>query len=889
MKKYLSLLLIALMLIPVVPLYHATAQQGTLVNKITIQRIEDDGTAIQSLQNGETQARLFRIRSIDTAVKLQSQGFTVIKSLSGLVNILVNPANECSNGMFNIFADREARFALQFLVPRKQIVNNIYQGEAYPVVFSYTPLDPDYPYILGTALKWQSIVESKGKAYGLQLLADALKREGATLQNGKWYKDGKPVTVKFIIRTEDARKDIGDQLADVLEKEANLTVDRIYKDFSGAFQIVYAGNPGDCEWSLYTEGWGITGMTKYNYGDAVWFYSSIWGGMPGWLESGYWNYANKTIDDLATKLDNGEYKNLDEFYAMMNKILDLGFQESVRVFIAATYDFYIAAPGMSGFILSPKAQPWNTFTFMNLHYKTDTVKMSNRYVYATGWAWNPVGGWQDFYSRPVVEAVTWPEVTSRLTDGETGWSPANTATWSVQRGNPVLQVPGDALVYDHAAHAWKHVSDIGTLKAKDAITYNFKLLGKLKFHDGTTETLADLFAPLYTLMEYAFDDSTNTTTDARAETGLKGDYATFINNFVAIKVVNSTAVTVYSNFTHVDDGYIAQTMSPWTSFPLELYAAMDLAVRNHKLTYTDTAAKKTGLPQIHLLSPDQDTEMLNLLDQAKNNPPDWVQQLINLGLLTMDEWQARVDALKAFYNEYHNLVVGNGPFKVTSYDATNDVITLERVQNFPVSPDAVAAELAPKSVDMTVKSVDIAYNTKGTPVALIDAKINGKPATTDTAMVYALLVNLNNYKATFLKITQVKPGEFKAELPANLPEGQYAFAVLTYPVGYSVPATFQKVLTLQAPPQTTTSTTTSTTTTTTTTSTTTSSTTTTTSTPTQTTSTTSPTQTTSSTPTQTSSPSQTTAKKGGSNAALWASIIIIIIIIIGAAWYAMKK
>jgi peptide/nickel transport system substrate-binding protein len=33
---------------------------------------------------------------------------------------------------------------------------------------------------------------------------------GAVLKDGKWYYEGKAVTIKFIIRTEDARRDFGD-------------------------------------------------------------------------------------------------------------------------------------------------------------------------------------------------------------------------------------------------------------------------------------------------------------------------------------------------------------------------------------------------------------------------------------------------------------------------------------------------------------------------------------------------------------------------------------------------------------------------------------------------------------------------------------------------------
>ena len=871
------------MLVPLLPVFHTSAQQEVLVDKVTIARIEDENTAAQSLLNGETQARLFAMEKVDTVNNLQKHGFNIVRAYSGLVDIYVNPAPNCTDGSFNIFADRRARLALQFLIPRDQIATNVYKGAALPTLTSYIPMTPDYPHLLGTLAKWQSLIDSKGKKYGLQLLKEALLANGAQLKNGKWYKDGKPVTVKFIIRTEDKRKDVGNIVADILEKEANLTVKRIYKDFSGAYQIVYRSDPGKCEWSLYTEGWGITGMTQYNYDDAVWYFSSIWGSMPGRGTPGYWNYANKTIDDIAMKLDEGNYTTVDAFYKAINKLIDLGLQESIRAFVVATADMYPFAPGITGYVQSPIVYPWNTYTWLNLHYTTDTIRVSNRYVYKSGWSWNPMGGWQDMYSRPVVDAITWPAVTSRPTDGKTGWSPGHTTTWKVERG-PV-KVPGDALVYDHALHKFVNASEANVTTAINAVTYNLGLLGKIKFHDGTTESLADLLSQYYMIFEYSFDDSTNTTNDTRYDPNLVYDWYTTVNNFVAIKINNDTSVTVYTNYKSVDDGRIAGASSPWTSFPLELYAAMDTLARTGNY-YFDIY---NNGEIIHLLSPDQCSAMVKNLQQLKDNPPDWVQQLIKMGYLTMDEWKARVDHLISFYKSYHHLVIGNGPFMLTSYDATNDVATLKRVFGFPVPFNAVAQEVAYKKAELQVKAEELTSNVKGTPIALINVKVNGQPGTKDNVVIYPLLVNLKTFELTTLTLEQMGNGQYKASLPKDMPEGQYQLMILAYPIGYSYPAQYQSVLTLQHMTTTTSTSTTTTTSTSTTSTTSTSTSTTTTTTSTTTTHTTSSTTSSTTTTQSTTQPSQTGTKKGGSNAALWASIIIIIIIIIGAAWYAMKK
>ncbi|MCE4624831.1 MAG: ABC transporter substrate-binding protein [Desulfurococcales archaeon] len=871
MKEKFAILLIAMMIIPVLT---AAVTHAAYVQEIVIQRIEDDQAAITSLTQGYTQARLFRIRDINVVQNLSTQGFKYVKAASGLVNLLVNPADTCQDGSFNLFQYRKARFALQFLVDRDQIVNNIYKGYALPVITSYTPLDPDYPYLVGVLAKWEVVFKSKGPEYGAQLLEEALQEAGATKgSDGKWYYNGQPVTVKFVIRQEDARKDIGNLVADTLEN-LGLTVERNYMDFSGAKQVVYGSDPSACQWHLYTEGWGITGMSKYNYGDAVWFFSSIWGAMPGWGTEGYWNYKNETIDNIATQLDSGNYTSEDEFWSLLQQLVDLGIKESVRVFIAATYDFYVYSGDLSGIIPSPKASPWHTFTFMNLQYPQPTVNLSNRYVYIEGWAWNPVGGWQDFYSRPVVEAITWPAITSRVTDGELGWSPANTATWSVQRN--VGSIPSDAIYYDTVNHTFTTVGEhpINTTGITiNEVTINYKLLGQLKFHDGSTETLADLLAPIYVIFEYATDTSTNQTNDTRYESALARDYSTFLNTFLAVEIVNDTTVKVYTSYSHLDDGQIAQVASIWTSFPLELYAAMDLlwqygSVQSGgyvlKYVYSLDSVEENKTTAIHLLDTVACDQMKDLLQNAKTNPPDWVQQLINMGLLTQQEWEQRVDNLINFYNQHHHMVVGNGPFYLDSYDAANDIAYLKRVDNFPVPVTEIANELQYKTASVAIDVPALAVNTAGTTIANITVQVNNQPATPDDVNLYAILLDLNNFTTTFLNLTYKGNGQFQATLPTTVSPGDYNIIVVAYPVGYSNPAMKVQSITLVAP---------------------------------------SPgnTTTTSTTTTQTGTTGGTTSPPGGttgttttsptptSKAGLIAAVIIIIIIIAGAAYYYARK
>ncbi len=263
--------------------------------------------------------------------------------------------------------------------------------------------------------------------------------------------------------------------------------------------------------------------------------------------------------------------------------------------------------------------------------------------------------------------------------------------------------------------------------------------------------------------------------------------------FKAIRILNDTAVEVYTDFSHVDDGMIAQIVDVWSNFPLELYAAMEELALNGIATFTPEESEATGKPQIHLLSTDLCEQALSLLE---GDTPDWVQQLIDLGYLTEDEWNTRVQNLVNFYTNYHQLVVGVGPFMVADYDATNDVITLERVPDFPVDPAVLAEEMRPRVIDLEAIAAEVVEAVPGTPVAQLTLTIEGQPVDPEHAKVYGLLVNLETYEAAFLDIKYEGDGVYTASLPRCpcLLPGDYILAVLAYPVGYSQPSTYYGTL-----------------------------------------------------------------------------------------------
>jgi len=791
--RLLALVILSVFVISILaPMAAVTQAQETYtyVQRIKIMRIVDDQPAIQSLEAGQTQARLFSIRDPETVKKLEAKGFKIIAPLSGLVDILVNPV-KCKDGSFNPFTIPEMRYALNFIIDREEIASKIYRGRGVPAIIPYAEPDPDYVMLLPVAAKYE-VEFAKGFEYGKKLVFEAMKKAGAEFRDGRWYYKGKPVVVKFVIRIEDERKQVGEYLAKKLE-ELGFTVEKLYKDFRGAFDIVYGDDPGKCEWHLYTEGWGFTGMTKYDHDTAVAFFSSLYGYLPGWGEAGYVNYKPpKEIDDTALKLVRGEYSDIKEYWKLYRKLVDLGIRDGVRVFVAWTKDYYIVDPNIVDIIESPKAAPWFVWTYMTIKYVKPEVKFSNRYVYSPGWPWNPVGGFQDFYSAlSVRNAIYLPAITSKPTTGEPGWSLF--ATWKVEKG-PVT-VPKDAITWDPEKHEWVSA---GGKTAKNKVIINYKLLGKLKFHDGTIETIADLLAPIYLIKEWATQAGKD---DTKYESALASLYTSFLENFVAVRIVDKTTVEVYTNFSHIDPAIVAQQADIWAGTPLELYFAMEKLVESGEAVFTMSASKASGKPAVHLVSKEQCEKMVKLIEEvlAKKEMPKWVEGLVKLGIITPEEFYQRLENLLKFYEKYGHMLVGNGPFMIESYDAANDVVTLVRVKDYPISPDVVYRQLRKHVAEIKSLAVEeLVEAIPGTKIAAVEVKVDGRPATKDDAILYAMLISEEG-KVYMLKTEYVVAGVFGVVLPETLPEGSYKLVVYVYPAGYSLPTKKISSIELVAP------------------------------------------------------------------------------------------
>jgi len=157
-------------------------------------------------------------------------------NIGGFWDMVWNPVHDKDNPYlvtvgdkkyFNPFAIREIRFALEYLINRNYIVQNILQGSGGPMFTPWTSGDKLAIKKLQPVLDAYGLDAQGDEEYALKLIDDAMRKAARDLAkmgyklekvNGKGYFNGQPVKLVGIGRQEDERKDEAYYIANILKK-----------------------------------------------------------------------------------------------------------------------------------------------------------------------------------------------------------------------------------------------------------------------------------------------------------------------------------------------------------------------------------------------------------------------------------------------------------------------------------------------------------------------------------------------------------------------------------------------------------------------------------------------------------------------------------------------
>jgi len=235
-------------------LHYSFAEKGTFVDEVKFIQYLDENTALEEVRNGNLDIYFFRVSSDRIESDKAREGIQVFESTGGSYSMLVNPS---VSDKFNPFSITELRFALNYLIDRNLIVNELIGGYGNTMISNYGIFSADY---LSIIEELESFHFKYNPALADEIISRELEGAGAEKIDGLWHYNGKQIEITFFIRSDDpVRKSIGEILSSEFEK-IGFKVNKDFGDLNKAFVVVYGSNPADQKWHLYTEGWGSSGF-----------------------------------------------------------------------------------------------------------------------------------------------------------------------------------------------------------------------------------------------------------------------------------------------------------------------------------------------------------------------------------------------------------------------------------------------------------------------------------------------------------------------------------------------------------------------------------------------------------------------------------------------------
>ncbi len=588
-------------------------------------------------------------------------GVELIDAPATTVSLILNPA-PAREGELNPFSILEVRQAMQYLVNRESIAQDIYRGAGQPMLTHVGPSDPDF-------LTVYAIDRGSGISYdpelGRDLIAQAMTDAGAEIVDGSWHFEGQPIRIKLVGRVEDERRDIADLVRAELEA-AGFEVAITYDQFAPAVQKVYSTDPAAFEWHIYTEGWGRSAPSRYDVGSVNAFIAPWLGQMPGWREEGFWQYQNDELDTLGKTLYRGEFDSLEERNEIYRQMTQAGLDESIRVWLATVDNSFPARDTLEGMTRDIVAGPRNPWALREAYVPgSDDVRVGHQWVWTERTTYNPIGGLGDVYATDLWRNLADPPIWN---DPFTGIPQPFRADYSVETAGPegVMDVPADAVIWDVTSKTWTPVAAGTTAVSK--VTFDYSKYLTANWHHGQPITIADAVYSIAQGFDLAYDPE-----KARIETALAVTSRPILETFKGYRLTDDDQLEVYVDYWHFDEDYIGAYASPvGFDMPWELKAAMDdLVFDKRRAAYSDTAAGRYSLPWLSLVL----KRDAGLVDRALRDleaqdavVPAGVFDFGGRSLVTPEEAAARYQAAQEWFDDKDHLVISQGPFYLEQFD-----------------------------------------------------------------------------------------------------------------------------------------------------------------------------------------------------------------------------
>ena len=804
MMKYRWMLLVGILILSIS--ISVLAKVGPSLDSIIFDVRMQEDIGIQDTAAGKTDIFYWglggpSVKGLDRATLDKLEMYAIP---SGSWSLLFNPIPNAApytvkvadKEYFNPLAIREVRYAMNWLINRQYIADEILAGTGIPTYTMATPGQPGtYKYnVIASKLGYSAEGDEKkalaqvDAALTKAAALDALKGK---LKKGSdwWTYNGEPVSIKFLIRVDDpnGRLKEGQYVANQIEK-AKIKVDRLLWDRSKCAKTVYYGNPADYTWGIYTEGWGA-GATRAFWDNIVCqMYAPFYGNMPGGGEPSFWNYTNDDIDKLAMKAFTGDILTDQEYWDTVLKAQELGLTEAVRIYVMSQTQYYLAKKdrflGRFAYGLGDGLNKWSLITAKTKDGKLKATQFSAKGSLFMD-AWDPVGpdGFNSVYSNYIAgplydEGMFESPVTAMATANRAVPVKGSVQSKVHKAGDKVvgdIEVPTSARAWDSAKRKW--VSKPAGTKAMSTGTYELRLSN---FHDGSAMSMLDyMYADAFVRDWVNKDGANDPYYDEAYSSTLKPTNDTTIATLYDFQ---KKTITTYFDYNFPADMRRVELYgSPgWTVTAagqavgvawqiIDAMARMVVTSKSASNTVYSFSSSKEGTTEVDVLSPkcvaDIKAELQKMIDEK------YVPKYL-AGYITAANAAKRYQASIKFIGKYGHAYISNGPFYMAKFDTKVNYAELKafRDSTYPFNDSYWSDQF--KSTILSVDKIEIpSMNEKGKEISVkisvsqsiypSDVK---KPATQGKV---SLLV-ITNDDQKMIAATKIKDGLYEAKIPASL-------------------------------------------------------------------------------------------------------------------------
>ncbi len=638
------------------------AEKNTFVDSIKFIQYLDENTALEEVKNGNLDMYYYRISSDRLEDKQAREGLKIFDSTGGSYSLLVNPADA---DKFNPFSNKDARFALNYLVDRKLIVNELMSGFGSQIISYYGPTDPEYLTVIN---ELESFNFKYNPTLANEIISKSMIERGAIKEDNKWKIKNKEIEIGIFIRSDDpVRKSIGEILSVELEN-IGFTVKKDYGDLNKAFVVVYGSDPAEMNWNLYTEGWGRSAFVKYDSIGLGQMYSPWFSNMPGFNDPTYWNYKNEKLDKFTQKIYRGDFETSEKRSQLIQKAIIEGVNESVRIFLASKIDQYVVNENIEGVVNDLGAGVPSRFTPINVKANDEELVIGVKQIYQG--AWNPIMGLTDTYSRQIWGIISDPSTFKHPFTGET--FPVRTQ-WEIETSgiDGRIKVPLESKMWNPSLQKWSGVPTDTFATSK--VTFDFEFSN---WHNGESMDMNDILHSLYFTIEWGTQSDEK---DKTFDTEFTPRAAQSIETIIAINQLDDDTVEVYVDYWHFDKNEIAEWAALWTPVPWEITASMEKAVIEGKVSFSRSGATNKSINWLSLIVP-KDAEIIkDNLQEFKEN--EYIPDSLNGLNLPPQYYEDRYDSSIKWIEENNHAVISNGPFYLESYAPESRTITVKAFED----------------------------------------------------------------------------------------------------------------------------------------------------------------------------------------------------------------